>query len=861
MKKFIGNLLWFILWLLAYIFVFMSDNKDFINWICYVIGFIGIVYIILFLRKLFFSPIKRDLLLMSGRFLKKVVYLVLFVPFVISSLSIIRDDVCGCSESSYDRTSGLLIGDNNRIEKTNDESHAFWPIFYHFVDPGNQHMSIHKGGRGLAALIAILGILLLNGLLISTLINWFDNRKNLWAKGDIRYSRLAFWRKRFAVVIGMDDNAPTIIKNILHGKGEASKLDYVLVLTNFDVESVRSSLYSHLDEKDKENVIIYHGQLDAFEQMDELYLDKATEVYVLGEKHNEDKAYSYHDIQNMKIVHNIASDLTTRGREPNAQKLVCHVLFEYQTTFSIFQFSDLPSKIKDHIDFIPFNNYEDWAQCVLVKGQYTELSKKVLPQERRMDLYDTIKNNLIYFGIKYLRCFLDKRNDEERTFNYLPLEGEKGISPNDDKTVHLVVVGMSKMGIAMALQAAQIAHYPNFKPENGRRTRITFIDSNADSEKDFFMGRFQNMFNLTRYRYLDLSNGVDDLDKAWTDPIEKNNDYRQISTVGNKTLNFIDIEWEFVKGNLEQDSVKSYLGKIADDSKTKTVLTIAICFPLAHESIAAALYMPDKVYKYAQQILVYQREASDMVANFTTGSNIKRSYEKIRPFGMSDAEFTTDKEYLYYAKLAGFVYSIMPKEDVLENVLAGKIKLETVSNEINSNILALVDNSDKEKMMQVKDKVLSGWDKSSIADRWSNLYLANSFISKLRCIGHSKLDIDSYYDVISVNIRAYEDLLAECEHNRWNVQQLLIGFRAYTYSELEKYLDIKGIDDKSTRAERKIYKKKEQKGPQKAHVDICSFAKLDEMDTLVKMYDYIFNDAIPAILKVSKKACLLSKSK
>ena len=71
MQKFIGNLLCFIFWSLTYTFVFISDNKGFINWICYVIGFIGIVYIILFLRKLFFSPIKRDLLLMSGRFLKK----------------------------------------------------------------------------------------------------------------------------------------------------------------------------------------------------------------------------------------------------------------------------------------------------------------------------------------------------------------------------------------------------------------------------------------------------------------------------------------------------------------------------------------------------------------------------------------------------------------------------------------------------------------------------------------------------------------------------------------------------------------------------------------------------------------------
>ncbi len=860
MFKFIGNFICFVFWTLVYVFVFILEDNACINKLCYAVGFVGSIYILKFFWRMFFSPIKRDLLLMSGKFLKRVVCLVLFVPFVISSFSLIRDSRCGCTESSYDKISNLLIGDGKKMDATNKGNHVFWTVYYHFIDPGNQHMSIDKNGRGLAALIAVLGVLLLNGLLISTLINWFDNRKNLWAKGDIRYSRLAFrhlvfWRKKFAVVIGVDDNAATIIKNLLNGKGESDELDYVLVLTNFDVESVRSSLYSHLKDTDKEKVIIYHGQLDAFEQMDKLYLDKATEVYVLGEKQKDDEAYSYHDIQNMKIVHNIASDLTTKGVEPDAKKLVCHVLFEYQTTFSIFQFSDIPSKIKSYIDFIPFNNYEDWAQCVLVKGQYTEILKRVLPQERKMDLYNTMRNHLLYFGIKCLRGFLKKYNDEERTFDYLPLEGEKGIGVNDNKTVHFVVVGMSKMGIAMALQAAQIAHYPNFKPENGRRTRITFIDSNADSEKDFFIGRFQNMFNLTRYRYLDLSNGIDDLDKAWIDPIEGSSNYSQICTVGGKTSNFIDIEWEFVKGNLEQNNVRSYLKNIA--SEKDKVLTMAICFSLAHESIAAALYMPDEVYQSAQQIWVYQREASDMVANFTTNSNVKRSYEKIRPFGMSDAEFTTNKEYLYRAQLAAFVYDTIPYDEISE----GNVDLDILKEDINSKILALINVSDQEKMEQVKDKVLLAWEKSSIANRWSNLYLANSFNSKLRCIGNSKLDVDFYYDIVYANIKVYEKLLAECEHNRWNVQQLLIGFRAYDNTELKKYLDIKGVDDKSTREERKSHKAEKKKGSQKAHVDICSFDKLNEVDDVVMTYDYIFNEAIPAILKVTKKERLLSKSK
>lgn len=838
MCRFILNLLCFFFWAFVYVLAFMLEDNDVINKLCYIVGFIGFIYILIFLYKIFFSPIKRDLLLMSGRFLKSVVYFVLFVPFVISSFSLICDNFCGCVESSYDKTSSLLIGDEGKISETNGKSHVFWPIFYHFVDPGNQHMSVGKVGRGLAALIAILGIILLNGLLISTLINWFDNRKLLWVNGEIVYGGLAFaFCKKYAVVIGVDDNAPTIIRNLLDGKGECKNLDYVIVLTNLDVVSVRSQIYSYLPNYLQEKVIIYRGQLDALEQISKLRLKKAKEIYVLGEKQIEDEARSFHDIQNIKIVHNIASYLTDKCVE---RKIVCRVLFEYQTTFSVFQFSDLPSKITDHLVFIPFNNYENWAQCVLVKGSYSENITKVLPMQRRLDFQNTRLNNILYSAVNSLSGLMKKNNIEQRTFNYIPLDGVDGISSESDRYVHFVVVGMSKMGVAMALQAAQIAHYPNFKPQNGLRTRITFIDSNADSEKDFFIGRFQNMFNLTRHRYLDLSNGENVLDKVWTDPIEVNNNHHLISTFGDKTLNFIDLEWEFVKGNLEKESVKCYLRSIAKEAKeNKKNLTIAICRPLAHEAIAAALYMPDEVYQSVQQIWVYQREASDMVANLIDKNNAIKYYNKIQPFGMLDADFTTDKECYYRAQLANYVYDLI-FDKTIENEKIGMV------------IDNIGDASDKCKMSVARAK----WKKLNMFDRWSNKYLANSFETKLRSLGHTIFKMDFNLDVVSASIENNKEVMAECEHNRWNVQQLLMGFRAYTNEELENYLKIIYDDKDKEKSERKAYKDRKKKGEGKAHLDICSYDKLKEIDKGVDVYDKILNTAVPYILKLTEKARL-----
>lgn len=62
----------------------------------------------------------------------------------------------------------------------------FWGTYIHFIDPGNQDMTIGNG-RMWSACLAIFGMVLLNGLLVSSLISYFDKRTELWLKGGVRY--------------------------------------------------------------------------------------------------------------------------------------------------------------------------------------------------------------------------------------------------------------------------------------------------------------------------------------------------------------------------------------------------------------------------------------------------------------------------------------------------------------------------------------------------------------------------------------------------------------------------------------------------------------------------------------------------
>lgn len=721
------------------------------------------------------------------------------------------------------------------------EPSLFWIVYYHFIDPGNQHMAKSQSGRGFSAIIAILGIFLLNGLLVSSIIGWIDSRKEKWIKGEIRYGWLSFIGKKIAVVIGANDYAPTIIKNLLAGYGE-KRIHYVVLLTNEDVEKVRDHISSYLSKDEGKRLIIYSGQLDSIEEIYKLHLKKATEIYVLGEYSNDDVSQSYHDTQNMKCVHNIASYLTDRCVE---RKIVCRVSFEYQTTFSVFQFSDLPENIRQHLVFIPFNPYENWAQRVFVYGQYTETVKKILPTIRRMDLQPIWINRILHPFLNCLQSMMPKNNEDSRTINYFPLDG-KGISSSSDKNVHLIIVGMSKMGIAMAIQAAQVAHYPNFSSgiktkdhKNERepkfiRTRITFIDENADNEMNFFMGRYQNLFDLSRHRYIDASSIENNLQPEWKDPLKQMDcEYKLHGE------NFLDIEWEFVKGGIQSPGVMKFLKEVAQNADCKknnsSLLTIAICQPMSHEAIASALYMPNEVYDYAQQILVYQKEASDIVYNLgmeEKDHKFKR-YSKLRPFGMQYADFTMNKNNYYRSQLCNYVYDLIFDDKVDNELIPTKISKLKIS----------------DRNGEMTD-VRRSWKKLSIFNKWSNKYLANSFETKLRSVCACTENVSLHYDKICALLESNKSYMAECEHNRWNIQQLLMGFRAYKDEELKRFMDLRKEAGLSNEAEAIFYEYKEKmkKSPDKVHLNICSISLLNELDKKAKGYDEIFNSSIPAIL-------------
>lgn len=871
-----------------------------------VLGILGIAYLIMLLFRFFFQKIKFDHTLVKGRFLHKVINTTLIIPFVLTYVFIICEiksvmdgnavkaeseihndsienkpnaKLCllrsynnlydsldmtslqlplakklAFSENLYNKAEDkLLIKDTsqfykiesfaklvdwkiefdstaneyyflrtvdelpeNIIDDKNEEPSLFWSVYYHYIDPGNQHIASTEKGRKWAAAIAILGYFFLNGLLVAVLIGWFDRRRDEWQKGDVRYNSF-FKRKKHYVIIGGNDMVSGIVKQLFEKKG--NRHSYVLIQTSKDVEKLRRELYSELTDQQQRYVVLYYGNRTSKTDVEDLKLNTAECVYIVGESIADDG--QNHDAFNMDCLR-----LVTDYLKPGCDRKDVYVIFENQITFSSFQFSDISMKDKEKINYMPLNYYEMWSQRIFAFSDPTGI-------------------------IKHKDC------EENKQREYYPLDAvvKDGkvsyITRESSDYVHLVIVGMSKMGVTMGLEAAHIAHYPNALTSKGPRTRITFIDENADRESGYLMNRYSDLFALSRWRYADagkynnrksgeeyLYSDFNATDATWHDPL---NDDKSISPYKDVKLGvdgdkagdefFIDIEWEFIKGGLSDFSVQQYLKECADKkSHPDKILTVAICLEEPHQAIAGGLYLPDMVYENALQILVYQRSSDSILkyiaesaASEDDGKNVR--YKNVKPFGMLNETFDSMCADDYLPKLVNYVYNIeykIKRED-------GSYDWSVFEN-YNEQVAADVIATWKKSVMKFDNG------KSGCAVRWSNIYNANSIRTKLRSVGWNSGVLKK--DVI--------ETMAITEHNRWNVEQLLMHYVPLGKEEQEELENLNKTDRDKHKARKTELKRKMR------HVDICSYGRLKDVDAGVEKYDKALSEALPYLVDIYK---------
>ena len=628
----------------------------------------------------------------------------------------------------------------------------FFAAFYHLFTNGGENKLGNMSYAGI--LVTVTGVVLVS-ILTSLFTNSFDKVAQRYLSGDTHYKV-----KRHVVVMGYHEMLPGLLQQ-LFASGEKG---YFLIQTTH-VERARNELSRVLTSGQMKRVILQNGEISSKVDLPMMRVHRAGEVFILGEEKTIGDDAS-HDTTVLQCLTNIVDSLPVPG---DGKKIVCHVMFEYQSTFAVFQHTDLSNSVLEKMAFLPFNYYEMWARKVFVNDSLSPSASEENP--------------------------------------YLPLEGKEGIDKDSQDHVHLVVIGMSRMGIAMGIQAAHLAHYPNFLYHPECKTRITFIDKDAHTLMYNLQGRMDAMFQVARWRYVEPSKEAysyaeADIDAApWHNPLT-DSDSRSPYKSGSSHLgkDFVDLEWEFIQADDANPAVQQYIRRAASQEHTR--LTVAVCVTDPNRAVAIGVNLPREVYESAVQVLFYQGTGDALVKKLSTGAVAEYApYEKARPFGMSAESYDFD-----LTKKLVFIATNIDKEGV-----------------------SVMKDTTLEQML-VQDAALqlqkTSSSKSAAANMWSNIYHGAHMWTKLRSV-HSQDGALTDEEV---------ELLAQTEHVRWVAEQLLTQYRPLTESEQKGVLA--GELSKDVLKREKF-----------AHLDIASRPRLLDIDPGTVPYDANMVRFIPGLFR------------
>lgn len=595
----------------------------------------------------------------------------------------------------------------------------------------------------IACLIYITGVVIFTGMIISVMTNMIERRVENHREGRIHYLESGHY-----VIMGYDDMVPSFVKYIF----EKDEKAFVLILTSAKIVDISEKLRKSFNEEQMKHIIINFGHRTTSESYHDIHLESAAEIFIVGYHPN-----PVHDAINVECVDCICKYLETQKRNITPNKITC--VFKDLDTYAAFKTTEIFGKVKDlGIEFVPYNFFTGWAKQVFVKLFHLDMDNP---------------------GVK---------------IQYPAVYG-KGIAPNDPKYVHLVFVGTTNFAVAFAMEAAHVLHFPNFNQNNKLKTKITFIDINANKEKEEFVTRNRHFFEA-------------------------------------QNEEFIDVEFEFIEGNIFSAPIQDDIRKWAEDDGQ--YLSIFLAMKDQRSNFVMGMNMPDEVYDNSIPVFIRQDRSDNFVTNLRMADNREYDYYRIKdgklnsskrkaryaniyPFGMNETAYCADNKSVKRAKLINYLYETA---DYRTFRFQSILSLDTIP---------------EEKIWEEANKM---WQKLTVALKWSNLY--NSYtirtkLASLRAMRGLELD-DTSCDTTLLSDYEVEQM-AKVEHNRWNVEKLLMGYRR-AHEDEDKY-HAPNEDAKSKLGKNKnLY----------IHSDIRPFDKLGP----IKELDMEFARYIPWIIRMTE---------
>ena len=447
---------------------------------------------------------------------------------------------------------------------------------------------------------------------------------------------------------------------------------YILLQSSLPSDCIRDKIEVSIAQEYLDRVIIKNGHRTSKKDLEELHINDSVEVFVVG-----DRTKVNHDTMNIECL-----DIITEIINKDPKSLKPHTVtavFEDANTYAAMTVTDLFKKLRNcGVEFVPYNFYVDWAKQMFVDCQYTDYNA------------DGKEDGLSY----KLRIDRD------------------GIAITDERHVHLVIIGASTFGVTLAVEAAKMLHFPNFDGKNNK-TEITIIDKNADTVRFPFISRYRHFFEIQSYRYGD----------ELIPPTKFSGD----------DADFLDIEFQFIKGDIYAPEIQSMLLQWANDGKQ--LLSIVIPMNDSRENLSIAMSLPDELYHSDIPIFVRQDYSGKFIKKLKDSR-----YSNLYPFGMTDIAFDVQRDIQTQAELINYYYK---------------------------------KNTNKAEQEILKEMKHNYWKELEASGQWSSIYSAYAIPFRLRSLGAS--------GQVDINTEKMDEELLEfyyiTEHNRWNVEKLLMGYR------------------------------------------------------------------------------------
>jgi hypothetical protein len=507
------------------------------------------------------------------------------------------------------------------------------------------------------------------------------------------------------------------------------------------------------------------------------YIERQSKVTITEVIEDKESGFSDYDELVILTEPNISNQMEEDNRALNILERLCristrrakyrpvvHLLLQNQTSLRILQIMDLPQEINDTFEVNPFTIEDVWATNLLVQ----------LP---------------------------------DKTNNVYPRLDRFPIDTKSRQFVHVVICGFNDQAKAVALRTALIAHFPNYNCHEDLplRTRITIIDDDLSNERDEFIACYQHLFENSFYRTVNMEKHTIEFHKPMYE---------------GKRKDFVDVEWEFVNGDMNDVLVRQKL--VSWEENDNQMLTIVISHDDDDRNLTQCMTLPQEIFE--KGIPVFVRQSNGMLAKSFRHS---RLYNNVYAFGMLDCGYNITLPLVKMARLLKYFYDCSYDDRGVPTVLP---------------------EADVEKAWQ---------DEKSFVMRFSNIYNVMTMAMKMHSLGHEESDSNVFYALTKDEIHA----LAMTEHNRWCVERLIMGSRPCTDDEKEEIrkniseiIKIRKENENKPENEKKAIpddKKKEYKKGRNVHYDLCAYEELevDPTGKNVKVYDYDLVACIPLIVK------------